>query len=294
MSGIGSTGQRACLAVPGADERKLAKAAALDADEIVIDLEDAVAPAGKRAARAAVASWLSSGVRLRGRVAVRVNTPGTSWCHRDIEACVRLETVHSIVVPKVESAADLAFVGRLLDGLELEVGRERPVRVQALIETAAGLAGIAGIVAATPRLDSLVLGYADLAASIGRSVAAGPGAWVAIQDTVLVAGRRAGLAVVDGPHLGVAVDDTFLAGVRHAADAGFDGKWVIHPGQIDAVTAAFTPAPDRIEWAERVVTALSEGHGSGVGAIDVDGQMVDEAVAAVARRVLARADGGLR
>ncbi|MFJ9562866.1 HpcH/HpaI aldolase/citrate lyase family protein [Streptomyces fuscichromogenes] len=294
----GPVARRSCLSVPGSDLHKIGKASSSGADEIVVDLEDAVPPDAKDSAREQVAEWLSEagtgpggrpGAPSLPRVSVRVNAPRSPWCHTDILACAASGgPLRSLVVPKVENAGDLAFVDRLLDGAEAAAGRREPLRVQALIETATGLANLREITAASPRLEALVLGYADLSASLGRAPDAPPATWLWAQDALLVAARDAGLAAIDGPHLGVAVDGGLTAAARHAAQLGFDGKWVIHPRQIVAVHDAFTPTAQEVENAHRVLAALRTGHGQGVGALVLDGRMVDEAVAVQARRVLAR------
>jgi citrate lyase subunit beta/citryl-CoA lyase len=194
-------------------------------------------------------------------------------------------------VPKVESAGDLAFVERLLAGVEL-ASRTPPLRVQALIETARGLAAIHEIAAASERLDALVLGYADLAASLGCDAAlqADPRAWDAARHTLLVAARANGLQAIDGPYLGVKPDVAFAAAAVRARELGFDGKWAIHPAQVDPLNALFTPGEDEIGWARAVMEALDAAErDGGRGAVALDGQMLDEAIRMTARRVLARA-----
>ena len=285
--------RRSCLSVPGSSEQMLAKAPGLAADELVIDLEDAVAASMKESARASVATALASEAWARATVSVRVNAPRTPWCHLDIEALVAVaRQPAAIVVPKVESAGDLAFVERLLDGAEAAAGRARPLRVQALIETAAGLSRVQEIAGASSRLDALILGYADLAVSLGR---AGAGAdeldcLRPAHDMVLLAARTHGLQAIDGPHLGVAVDAAFTAAVARARELGFDGKWAIHPSQISALTDAFTPTDEEVQGARAVIAALAQAERQGgAGAVALDGQMLDEAVRAAARRTLARA-----
>jgi citrate lyase subunit beta/citryl-CoA lyase len=270
----------------------LAKAPTRGADEIVIDLEDAVAASAKDDARAIVLAALREPQWRGVRCSVRVNAPRTPWCHADVIALASLaEGPASIVVPKVESAGDLAFVERLLDGAQAAAGTVRPLRVQALIETAAGVSHVQQIAAASARLDALILGYADLAASLGR--AAGSGAldsWRAIQDAILLAARTHDLAAIDGPYLGIAVDAAFTAAAERARDMGFDGKWAIHPAQVAALNALFTPTHEEVEHARAVVEALAEAERSaGRGAVALDGQMLDEAVRVAALRVLARA-----
>ena len=167
----------------------------------------------------------------------------------------------------------------------------RPVRLLALIETAAGLAAAAEIARASPRLDGLVLGYADLAASLGRAGGA-PGDWRFAQHAVLVAARAAGIQAIDGPYLGTRDDDAFRAGVLHARTLGFDGKWAIHPAQLDALREAFTPTEAEVADARETLAALERAAAEGAGAVAADGQMLDEALALSARRVLARAGAG--
>jgi citrate lyase subunit beta / citryl-CoA lyase len=276
--------RRSCLSVPGSSERMLAKAPDLGADELVLDLEDAVASEAKAGARDLVVAVLASGA-FRGRtVSVRVNGPGTPWCHADLIALAGAEAATAVVVPKVSSPGDLAFVDRLLDGAEAAAGRELPLRVQALIETASGVAQAGAIAAASERLDALILGYADLAVSLGRPRA--PDQWLAIQDAVLVAARHGGLQAIDGPYLGTSADDAFLAAATRARDLGFDGKWAIHPSQVPALNELFTPSEEELERARAVIAALDRAPG---GAVALDGEMLDEALRAAAERVLARA-----
>ncbi len=285
--------RRACLAVPGSAPEKLAKAAGRGADELVIDLEDAVAPSAKEAARDAVAAALGELAWGDVTVSVRVNAPRTPWCHADVAALAAAPgPLRSLVVPKVESAGDLAFVERLLDGVEAAAGRAQPLRVQALVETAQGLARVQEIAAASPRLEGLILGYADLAASLGRTAAgaADLGAWDSAREALLTAARAHGLQAIDGPYLGLRPDAAFTAAAERARDLGFDGKWAIHPAQVAPLTAVFTPAADELAHARAVVEALARAEREGgQGAVALDGQMLDEAVRLAALRVLARA-----
>lgn len=281
------------MSVPGSSAKMLAKAPTRGADEIVIDLEDAVAVSAKDEARATVIAALSESQWEGARCSVRVNAPRTPWCHADVIALASLAAgPASIVVPKVESAGDLAFVERLLDGVEAAAGAARPMRVQALIETAAGVSRVQEIAGCSSRLDALILGYADLSASIGRAAGAGAplDSWLAIQDQVLLAARTHGLVAIDGPYLGIAVDDGFTAAAERARDMGFDGKWAIHPAQVAALNAIFTPSDDELAHARAVIAALERAdRDGGAGAVALDGQMLDEAVRVAALRVLARA-----
>lgn len=282
------------MSVPGSSAKMLAKAPARGADEIVVDLEDAVAASAKDEARAIVVETLGDPAWHGVSCSVRVNAPRTPWCHADVAALASLEHAPgSIVVPKVESAGDLAFVERLLDGVEAASPGASGMRVQALIETARGVANVDEIAAASPRLDGLILGYADLSASLGRAQGAGAAldSWLSIQDRILVAARTSGIVAIDGPYLGIAVDEGFTAAAERARDLGFDGKWAIHPAQVPALNALFTPSDAEVERARAVIAALEEAERSGgAGAVALDGQMIDEAVRVAAQRVLSRAE----
>ncbi|GAB2972115.1 HpcH/HpaI aldolase/citrate lyase family protein [Nocardioides montaniterrae] len=288
MQNVNVAPRRSSLCVPAGDDHKLRKALAAGADEVVIDLEDAVAYADKDRARAALVAFDWSSADSSAAVAVRVNAPGSPWCHRDLEAVAGLAAVGSVVVPKVESRADVGFVERLLAGLEAELGRTVPLGVQALVETATGIVGLRDIVGDVHRLTSVIVGYADLAASLGRARGAGPESWAGVRDAVVLYARAAGIAAVDGPYLGVADDEAFRSDVGHAAVLGFDAKWVIHPRQVSAVNAALTPSAEVVDHAERVLAALAAAAAEGRGAGVVDGALVDEAMARDARRVLGR------
>lgn len=280
---------RCCLSVPGTERRRFDKAEASPADEVVLDLEDSVPPAAKAGARQTVTGWLTAETPAVA-MAARVNPTRSPWCHDDIvalAACGRADL--SVVVPKVENAGDLAFIDRLLDGVEAAAERDTPITVQALIESPAGLANLDEIVTATSRLRAMILGYADLGAALGRDPGAHPDWWLPAQHQILVAARGAGVAAIDGPYLGVDDGEPFQDAVHRAAALGFDGKWIIHPRQADAVVRAFTPSDSAVRHAKRVLAALDAGHASGTGAVQLDGQMIDEAIAAAARRTLAKA-----
>jgi citrate lyase subunit beta/citryl-CoA lyase len=248
----------------------VAKARDLEVDEIILDLEDAVAPADKESARRRVAAAVAEPGWACGQVTVRVNAPATAWGTDDLAALRGIDGVASVIVPKVEGRGDLAIVD---------------FPIQALIESAAGLACVVEV-ARAPRVVSVILGYADLAASLGRSAALDIDLWAPAQHDVLVAARAAGVQAIDGPWLGTADDEPFRRAAGRAADLGFDGKWAIHPQQVAFLTERFTPSAEEVEWAQRVLAALD---GAGAGAVALDGQMLDEAVAVAARRVLERA-----
>ncbi|EME20888.1 HpcH/HpaI aldolase/citrate lyase family protein [Rhodococcus triatomae] len=269
--------RRAALVAPGSDDRKARKALASPADEVVLDLEDAVTPDHKDTARDLVARLAAEFGRER-TVSVRINGPGTRWFAADL-AAVRSAAIASVVIPKVESAADLTEADGMLAGCD--------VRVQALVETPTGVENIGEIVHG-PRLDAVIIGYADLGAALGRSPVARPEHWLYVQDRVLHAARAAGVQAIDGPHLGTADDEEFRRAATWTAGLGFDGKWVIHPAQIETALGTFTPTATEIEHARTVLQVLDDAAGRGAGAALLDGRMLDEAVAVAARRTLSR------
>jgi len=191
------------------------------------------------------------------------------------------------VVPKVESPGELEELDSLLDETEERAGRE-PVGLQALIETAAGLVRAAEIAHASARLEALIIGFADLAASLGRSSGADyPGdRWHWVRETVLVAARSEGLQAIDGPHLDVRDLEGLAVEAGRARALGLDGKWALHPGQIEPINAAFSPAQAEVDRAGAIIDALAGSEGR--GAVSLDGEMIDEASRKLAAQVLAR------
>ena len=280
---------RSCLSVPGSSHRMIEKALASAADEVVIDLEDAVAINAKAEARSITTLALAQAPAGR-RVAVRVNAVGTPWCHSDLIALgSSARAPDSIVIPKVDTVGDVAFAERLLTGVARATGNPAP-GIQVLIESASGLLEAPAIAKSSPHVEALILGYADLSADLGRKVAAAP--WSVARERVVWAARAAGIRAVDGPYLDVADDADFRSALADAVATGFDAKWVIHPQQIDAVNAALTPTREELDWAREVLDALEAGRASGVGSVALNGAMLDEAVAVAARRTLAK--GGVR
>jgi citrate lyase subunit beta/citryl-CoA lyase len=264
----------------------LEKARALPADEVVVDLEDSVAPGEKEQARRAVAQAIREGDWGGRSVAVRINACDSHHCHRDVIEVLAGsgEALTSLVVPKVESAAELEFVDRLA-GME-EAGRAAPIGLQALVETATGLRQVDELSRASARLEALIVGYADLAASLGRP----PGAdrWDWVRETVLSAARAAGVQAIDGPWLQIADADGFHASAERSRVLGYDGKWAVHPSQLELLNELYAPTREEFEQALGVLAALERSESAaGRGAVMVDGAMVDEASRKLARRVVA-------
>ncbi|MGO9751863.1 MAG: HpcH/HpaI aldolase/citrate lyase family protein [Solirubrobacteraceae bacterium] len=284
--------RRSCLSVPGSSERMLAKASGLAADEIVIDLEDAVAATAKDEARALVVDSLAAGA-LDGRtVAVRVNGLDTPWCHRDVVALAdgpAAAAVTTLIIPKVQSPEDIDWVERLLDMIGAGA---LGIHLQALIETADGLRRAGDVARSGARLEALIIGYADLRASLGRPANPDEPAdrWSFAQETVLVAAKAAGLQAIDGPHLRVDDPAGLQAWAAHTRAMGYDGKWAIHPSQLETLNVTFAPTPEEVERAYRIVAALESAEAdAGRGAVALAGEMIDEALRKQAYEVMARA-----
>jgi len=246
----------------------LAKAATLQVDEVVVDLEDGVAIEQKESARANLAA-----AHALGSLAVRINGLVTTWWRDDLKAALAAQ-VDVVVVPKVDSAAAVATVAELLPaGVGLEVQ----------IETARGLVEVERIAASGGPLEALVFGPGDFAASLGVPVLTiGAGASEYALARIAVAARAYGLQAVDGPHAALHDDGALRSAAERALALGYDGKWVIHPDQIGPVNDVFTPSLQEVERARQIVAAAD-------GATSLSGEMVDGATKRLAEAVLARA-----
>ena len=286
--------RRSCLSVPGVAERMLAGARELAPDEVVIDLEDSVPPPAKEATRAAVVAAVRDGDWRADSIAVRINGPGTEWFERDVRELLAGagERLRCLVVPKVECVKDVEVVALLADQIEAAHPRARPIGLELLIETARGLRNAPKIAEADQRVESLIVGYADLAASLGRPPIA-PGEdprerWAPVLHDVLIAARAAGIQAIDGPFFDIADVDGCRAWADHAHSLGYDGKWALHPTQIVPLGEAFAPSDAELDAAAALLEALAASEAGGRGAALHDGEMIDEASRKQALGVLAR------
>lgn len=291
--------RRTCLSVPASSERFLAKARDLAVDEVMLDLEDSVAPSAKEEARDLAVAGLRDGGWDGRLVALRVNDATTPWAYQDVIAAVTGAPglVDSLVLPKVSSPAHVIWLDTLLNQVELAAGV--PVgttRIEVQIEDAPGLAAVEEIAAASPRLASLIFGPGDFMASVGmRSVTVGgqPDGYPfdAHHYTlmrILVAARANGLQAIDGPYGRIRDTDGLRAVTASVAALGFDGKWVLHPSQVDIVNAAFTPGAEEYARAIRILDAYDEATSADQrGAVMLDEEMIDEASRKMAQRVAA-------
>lgn len=293
---------RAILIVPGSAPAMIAKAATSAADEVCIDLEDAVAPDQKEAARGHVVEALKS-LDFGGKTrAVRINGLDTPFAYRDLVDVVERagHALDAIVVPKVSGADELRFVDQMLTQIEAACGLIRPIRLEALVETAAGLLNIREVVSASGRLEALIFGSGDFAASmqmpqetiggLDAHDALYPGhRWHFAMQTIIAAARANGLRATDGPYAAFKDPEGLERACAISRSLGFDGKWCIHPSQVVSVNQAFSPSPTEIEWASTVTAAYDAALTGGRGAVSVGGKMIDEASLRACRQILKRA-----
>lgn len=291
--------QRSELAVPGSNPTFMAKAANGPADYVFLDLEDAVAPPDKEQARKnVIAALLDIDWAGRGKtVSVRINGLDTPYMYRDVidvmeQAGDRLDT---ILVPKVGVPADLYCVQTLIDQVEQAKGWSRQVGVEALIETALGMANVEAIARSGGRLEALHFGVADYAASNrARTVSIGglnpdyPGdQWHFALSRMTVACRAYGLRPIDGPFGDYSDPDGYRAGARRAAALGCEGKWAIHPSQIELANEVFSPPEAEVDRARRIIEELRIAEAAGKGAASLDGKMIDAASERMAQTIIA-------
>jgi citrate lyase subunit beta / citryl-CoA lyase len=291
---------RSLLAVPATRRKMVEKALASDADAVFLDLEDAVAPGSKAAARGDVVSALDE-LDWQGRPALfRANALDTPYFYRDLIEVVEGagSSLDAVIIPKVNRPEDLYAVSVLLSGMELALDLEEDkIKFEAQIESAEGLANVDSIARATGRLAALHFGPGDFAASVSMPLTsigvmdewdeAYPGhRFHHAMQRIVVAARAAGLRVLDGPVADYSDDEGLRQACLIARSLGFDGKWCIHPAQIGIVNEVFSPTEKEVEWAKKVVAAYEEANAEGSGSVSVDGQMVDAASIKLARNTL--------
>ncbi|MFL5953313.1 MAG: HpcH/HpaI aldolase/citrate lyase family protein [Gaiellaceae bacterium] len=292
--------RRSCLAVPGSSEKMLAKAVTLPADEVFLDLEDAVAPLEKNDAtrQKVVEALRGDGWRAATKV-VRVNAVSTPWCFRDIAYVVEgaRDALDCIMLPKVETPADVHFADRLLAQLEAELGLARQIGLEVQIESPLGLVNVEAIAGSSPRVETLIFGPGDFAASAGMpqlTVGAVDGdyagdQWHYVLWRILLAARAFQLQAIDGPYAQIGDPDGFREVAGRSRTLGFDGKWAIHPDQIELCNEIFSPSSEQFERASRILSAYAEAtDGSRLGAVVFEGEMIDEASRKMAEQVVAR------
>jgi citrate lyase subunit beta/citryl-CoA lyase len=280
--------RRSVLYMPGSNPRALEKARELPADVLILDLEDAVAPEAKLQAREAVVKAIQQGFGDR-EVLVRINGLDTRWWVEDIDAAASARP-DAILVPKVSSPRQLQdLAARLVD-----MGTDPHVRVWAMMETPLAMLNVRDIAAAAldseTRLAGFVMGTNDLAKDTRARLVPGRAPMLPWLMNCLAAARAYGLDILDGVYNDIGDAAGFAAECRQARDLGFDGKTLIHPRQIEPCNEAFSPAPEEVEVARKIIAAFDLPENENKGVLQVDGRMVERLHAEMARRTVAIAD----
>lgn len=305
---------RSELAVPGSNPAMFEKAAKSAADIVFLDVEDAVAPDDKAQARKNIIQGLNDIDWGRKTMMVRINGLDTHYMYRDVvdivEACPRLDM---ILIPKVGTAADVYAIDMMVTQIETAMGRTKRIGFEVLIETALGMANVETIAQSSKRLEAMSFGVADYAASTrARTTVIGgvnkdsgvltdrdadgnreyfwTDPWHAAQTRMMVACRAYGLRPIDGPFGDFSDPDGYLSAANRAAVLGYEGKWAIHPSQVELANQVYTPSEAEVTRARRIIQAMNEAAKAGKGAVSLDGRMIDIASIRMAEALLAKAD----
>jgi len=305
---------RSELAVPGSNLRMLEKAPELGADIVMLDLEDAVAPDDKEQARVNVIDALREQDWSGCSVSLRINGLDTHYCYRDVVDVVEQAGQHldSIMIPKASSGADIHLVATLLTQIEDATRLGRRIAISVLIETAIGMVNCEEIARACPeRMEAMVFGVADYAASLQSHTTSIGGSnpdyamltdaesseareqhlgdqWHYPLSRIAVVCRAYGLRPIDGPFGDFTDPEGYLASARRAAVLGYEGKWAIHPSQIELANDVFTPNERIVEKTRRIIAAMEEAAAHGKGAVSLDGRLIDAASIRMAENLLAK------
>jgi citrate lyase subunit beta / citryl-CoA lyase len=274
---------RSVLYMPASNERALEKAKSIACDGLILDLEDAVAPDAKPQARENAAAAARSGEYGRRTVTIRINSIGTEWHAADLVAAAQAGP-DAVVVPKVGTAEQVRGLATALEW----AGAPEHTKLWAMVETPEGILNARELAAASPRLTALVLGTNDIVKELYAEHVPGRATILPSLHHVLLAGRAAGVAVLDGVYNDVKDTEGFLAECTQGRQMGFDGKTLIHPGQVEGANEAFAPSEAAVADAQGLIEAWDAGKGSGV--VTYNGRMVESLHVDSARRTLAIAE----
>lgn len=281
--------RRSVLYMPGSNARAIEKAKTLPADGVIIDLEDAVAPDAKVAARKQVAEAVKAGGFGKREVFIRVNGIDTEWHADDLHDAGRAAP-DGIVVPKVSSPEQLEMIGRRL----LDMGVDHKTRVWAMIETPIAILNVKDIAAAAAdsetRLAGFILGTNDLAKETGAKFVPGRAPMLPWLATCILAARAYGVSILDGVYNDLSNAEGFLRECEQGRDLGFDGKTLIHPNQVGPCNDVFSPGADEVAQARKIIAAFDQPENKGKGVVSLDGRMVERMHADIARKTVAIAD----
>lgn len=292
--------RRCQLSVPGSSEKMMAKAAGLDVDQVILDLEDAVAPNAKANARGMIVQALNNLRWKATTVSVRINDVETKYCHDDIIEIVTGagDKIDTIMLTKAKRAHDVMFVHLMLDQLEAKLGLSKRIGIECLIEDVEGMLHVEEIAASSDRLECLAFGMGDYAASQRmsmRSIGDGGGdypadIWHYPRYRIAIACHANGIDPVDGPFANFRDTDVFRTECERACTLGMQGKWAIHPSQVEIAQAVFTPSQDAVDTARKQKAAYEAALKQGLGSTNVDGVMVDAASIRILQNIIDKAD----
>ena len=292
--------RRCTLSVPGSSEKMMAKSAGLQCDHVFLDLEDAVAPNAKTEARGLIVDALNSHDWQPKTLSVRINDVETEYCHDDIIDIVTGagEKLDTIILTKARSTHDVMFLHMMLDQLEQKLGLKKRIGIECLIEEVEGMMHVEEIAACSDRLESLVFGMGDYSASQAmnmQNVGADdgrypPDIWHYPRYKLTIASRANGLDPVDGPYSDFKNLDAFTTECERGNILGMVGKWAIHPSQVEIAQNVFSPTQDEVDTARKQQAAYDQALIDGLGAIQVDGVMVDAASVRIQQNVIDKAD----
>ncbi len=295
--------RRSILSVPGHIAKMHAKAAASEADVVMLDLEDSVPISEKENARQTVIDSVNQMEWGDKLLSVRINQPGNRYAYKDlIEIIPRCAgKPGSIVIPKVSTPADVHFVEKMIESLEDEYGIKEKISLEPSIEDPRGLENVSEIAGASKRNISLVFGIADFSSAIGAKLYSISGhgenedffpgyRWQYVLSKMVVAAKARDIIVIDAPYGNFKDVEGLKRSAMIAAALGVDGKWAIHPSQIDTINEVFSPSPEEIERAKRVIEAHEKALKEGKGAVEIDGRMIDSATIRLALSTLGKID----
>ncbi len=273
--------RRSVLYMPAANERALEKAKNISCDALIFDLEDAVAPDAKDAARANACAAASSGDYGNREITIRCNSLATPWGAADIAAAAK-SCVSAVVIPKINNVAEVQAISDALDA----AGAPSGMNIWAMIETPEAIFNVRSI-AAHPRVVVLVMGTNDLTKELRAKQIPGRAPLIGHLATALLGAREAGKIILDGVYNDIKNTGGFLAECGQGADMGFDGKTLIHPDQVEGANDMWAPSETEVEYAKRVIAAFDEALAAGVGVVQLDGRMIENLHVDNARRSLA-------
>ena len=291
--------RRSTLSVPGHIEKMHVKASQRDVDVIMLDLEDSVPVEAKVSARARVIQSINALEWQSTTVTVRINGLDTPFGYRDLLEVAEAAgpRIEAVVLPKVDHPGDIHFVCRMLDGIEVAKGFSRRINIEAIIESAEGLEQVSQIANASDRLITLVFGIVDYSASIGARLVSISGhgekeeeiypghRWNFEMSRIVMAAKAHGLLAIDAPYGNFKDPEGLQRSAALACALGYDGKWAIHPDQIEIINQVFSPSKEDVDRAIKVLAAHKEAQEKGLGAVALEGRMVDHATVRLARQL---------